>query len=765
MKELSEAVGKLIGSFPTDKVRSFVNSIKELLLGKYLFFIAAIVVMNPCSSAMLDSKNIAVESLMLCPRDIIGVGPGNFYGIFSAEIFRSVDYGMLATVIYVILTAMLIIPVYMMMKRCTSHITKLITGMVCLIVLKIIFNTWNFVLFSPTLLLSSAMAGWTFFILLFCPEKKGPLAALPAAAAVFIDSRMTGALILLLIAQHLISREKKISYRNVGLAAAAGIAGLALSMLMYIPAKDLGSEEEAINTIINSDPRILEALGSEAEIRREVLRSELIKSGLYNMSPVQFMVSGSIVRYIQNFLSDASSVNNLFLLAGSAVLAVFIGNRNMYKDFISVLCVSAAALLFYIPLNGLKLMALSVVTVILIDVFVYGEKIVLSCKRIVSTAFGIVLFKHIALVLIAEPQPFAITHYYLSYQEFGFISRGLVGTLLQAVLGEQIPAATVICLIRAFSVMVILMETVFFLHYYRRIKDENGRRLYLLLVMLYSVSLASSVLCTLLNLDWWLVMLTFVSVYIIIRNNSAVYLIPVICAICMLIHNVFPLTYYPLIFMMLVYRSFIGTEGHGKRNITVTVLSLGVSAVMLIGLRYFYEPDSSLTVQNMMDTLTYRCMNKKMVYKELVEYVILDRNNVHNSFFSERITLSMYINVILVIILSLPVIYMFVYALHRSAMDEKKRISRLAYMLIGASVFAAVPLFITETDFGRWCSAIMKSIIIMLAVLTVIQPEEKKWYRDIPERKLYIWLAIAITMQAEMPTFDEFLENLEMFAA
>ena len=765
MKELSEAVGKLIGSFPTDKVRSFVNSIKELLLGKYLFFIAAIVVMNPCSSAMLDSKNIAVESLMLCPRDIIGVGPGNFYGIFSAEIFRSVDYGMLATVIYVILTAMLIIPVYMMMKRCTSHITKLITGMVCLIVLKIIFNTWNFVLFSPTLLLSSAMAGWTFFILLFCPEKKGSLAALPAAAAVFIDSRMTGALFLLLIAQHLISRGKKISYRDAGLAAAAGIAGLALSMLMYIPAKDLGSEEEAINTIINSDPRILEALGSEAEIRREVLRSELIKSGLYNMSPVQFMVSGSIVRYIQNFLSDASSVNNLFLLAGSAVLAVFIGNRNMYKDFISVLCVSAAALLFYIPLNGLKLMALSVVTVILIDVFVYRDRIIISSRHFIASAFGFILFKHIALVLMAHPYAFGMTQYYLSYQEFGFISRGLVGTLFQAVLGEQIADTTVTLISRVFAIMVILLETAFFLYFFRRIKDGREKKLYLLLVVLYGVSPASSVLCTVMYLDWWLVMLTFLSVYIIAKNNAAMFLIPVICFICMLIHNVFPLTYYPLIFMMLVYRSFIGTEGHGKRNITVTALSLGASAFMLVWLRYFYEPDSSLTVQSMMDTLTYRCMNKKMVFKELVEYVILDREHLHNSFYSERITKEMYINVIIVMILSLPVIQMFVYALRKSAMDEEKRISRLAYLLIGMSVLVSVPLFITETDFGRWCSAMMKSIIVTLAVLTVIQPEDKKWYRGIPERKMYIWLAAAIVLQAIMPTFNVFLDELRLFTA
>ena len=81
------------------------------------------------------------------------------------------------------------------------------------------------------------------------------------------------------------------------------------------------------------------------------------------------------------------------------------------------------------------------------------------------------------------------------------------------------------------------------------------------------------------------------------------------------------------------------------------------------------------------------------------------------------------------------------------------------------SVLVSVPLFITETDFGRWCSAMMKSIIVTLAVLTVIQPEDKKWYRGIPERKMYIWLAAAIVLQAIMPTFNVFLDELRLFTA
>ena len=173
-------------------------------------------------------------------------------------------------------------------------------------------------------------------------------------------------------------------------------------------------------------------------------------------------------------------------------------------------------------------------------------------------------------------EEFRITPFYICYQDFGFIQRGLFGTVFRLLLGSYIPRDT---FFSAYFISYFLLKLLFFLLLVRTMhyaKSNEDRTVAMLLVFALLVSPGFDKF----YFEMFGYIMAWASVLLAYKNRYSMFLIPVFCLLAMMTHQVFASIIFPVVFIVLVYRAFIGSQGHTVRNtviLTLTVLSVAVS--------------------------------------------------------------------------------------------------------------------------------------------------------------------------------------------
>ena len=125
----------------------------------------------------------------------------------------------------------------------------------------------------------------------------------------------------------------------------------------------------------------------------------------------------------------------------------------------------------------------------------------------------------------------------------------------------------------------------------------------------------------------------------------------------------------------------------------------------------------------------------------------------------------MIITTVKILLLSLPLFALFVYMLAKSVKQEKNKIKKLVYIVMGLSLFVTIGPFFTDCDWGRWCAYNLKTILIPMISISVLQPADKKWYSICDEKKLKIFMYITLLLQAVMPSLYATFMRFPLFAA
>ena len=321
------------------------------------------------------------------------------------------------------------------------------------------------------------------------------------------------------------------------------------------------------------------------------------------------------------------------------------------------------------------------------------------------------------------PLGFLYTSYYMSYFQFGFIQRGVLGTIFELILGTNMKkeVVTLSNFLWALMIVIVFLSVYFFVK--ANYKKTNGT----VIAFLAYIALMLPILCFY-PVDVLIYLMGILCVYLLFKNRVTVIFIPFICFAAMSTHQIFASLVFPLVFSLMVYRTFINSENHQVRNGFVLFITFFVVAAALVYFTYYNAQSIPFTAEEVIANINERSGGFFNVDEDFVKYVYLDKNHEHSEVFTGQIDDCQYKNALKVMLLLSPLFYIYLCCYRYSAKKETSFIKKFAYFICMLSFTVILPLFIRDTDFGRWCASLSVNICIMPALLLSIQPDDKKWY-------------------------------------
>lgn len=379
----------------------------------------------------------------------------------------------------------------------------------------------------------------------------------------------------------------------------------------------------------------------------------------------------------------------------------------------------------------------------------------------------IVFFMKIFICLdtdIISEDLFTISAYYFNYFDFGFTQRSLIGTLFYLLFGYYIPEnkfymyATIFYVVNFVFLAYILYRL---LKVYRKSANNDKSYVPYLLLFMYisSAPYLSYMYETLIyRLDLYGMCLAILSVYCIYKNRY-IFVVPIMCALGMINHQIFVFIIFPIVFIAFIYRIFIEPEGYFKRNLIAFIMMISMIVGIFIYLQFFSYAFTAVSGEEAVCIVRERSCgflaDNKYIDGELsiLTTVIFADAETHVQTWQNRITFGQIINTIGKLLYSLPLIVLFFYAFFKSSKYEDSKFKKFIYYALPFSIVAFLPTYILETDYGRWNQHLFATFMLGLFILTIMQKPEKKWYRDMSLKKKQIWFAIVYVIMIEMPLF------------
>lgn len=336
--------------------------------------------------------------------------------------------------------------------------------------------------------------------------------------------------------------------------------------------------------------------------------------------------------------------------------------------------------------------------------------------------------------------PFIITPFYVTYQELGLVQRGMFGSLYRLILGDHIPAEV---FYPVFFSSFIILKIIFILLIVRTVrhsKCETEKNISFILIF----ALFCSPGIDKYYFETFNFILAWLCVILAYRNKHSMLLIPLLCALAMITHQIFASIIFPIVFIAIVYRAFIDSQGHTRRNMFVCFATLFVVGAGFLYLTFFIHPNAELNYGQICKIIDNNSGGFFEPHYDLIRYVYLDNGNEHVQKFHGKIDGRQIFNAFRVYILNIPALAVYIYAFVNSAVKCKSKVKKYAYIICCLSLLAILPAYIIETDYGRWCSQYISLILLAPLLLTKFQTEENKWYKDVGKKKFLIVSAVLI---------------------
>lgn len=363
--------------------------------------------------------------------------------------------------------------------------------------------------------------------------------------------------------------------------------------------------------------------------------------------------------------------------------------------------------------------------------------------------------------------PFTICAYYFNYFDFGFTQRSLVGTLFYLLFGYYIPEKYCYVYVTSFFYLSYALLALILIMIYRAyIKSPKNDNSYVPKVLFFLYLTSAPFLLHaherfVFRLDLYGMCLAFLSIYILYKNRY-VFFVSILCVLGILNHQVFVFIVFPMIFIVFVYRVFIDCGNHFKRNlIAFSIMVLSVIGIFVY-LQFFSHAYTAISGEEAIEIVLERSggfvSDDNVVDGEssVLTTVIFADAKTHVEIWQNRIMDTHIIMTLKKFAYSLPLIVLYFYAFFKSAKYEEDKFKKFIYYAMPFSIIAFLPTYVLELDFGRWNQHLLATFMLVLFFLTILQSEDKKWYRDIDKKKMKIWLATVYILMIKMQLFTIF---------
>lgn len=338
--------------------------------------------------------------------------------------------------------------------------------------------------------------------------------------------------------------------------------------------------------------------------------------------------------------------------------------------------------------------------------------------------------------------PYNSTILAFSYK-YGFISRGLAGTIYQwldAILPVNLIAYDMV--LRFTLIVTIAFYILFFAFCYQCMKRCEGKYLGRVqyLILFYAVFVVSMFAYkrNFGRLDLYLMAFTVMGVMCLIAQKAEWLIIP-FSIICVMYHQGYVFMFYNVLLALLVYR-LLSVENKKSRVYygVILVMSLLGCAALFLWFEFFSHTDGARYVDEIIANA--KAMTKPfngMTYHDtLIDHEILgiDLSDVEYPY-----RVMNWIEIPFFIAIISPYIVMVVKLFHRIMARTTEKRERLKYGFVAIAAGTLLPLFFMKCDYARWVFALISYYcIVFLALVAMgdryVTEELTKMFTEIKEK-------------------------------
>lgn len=292
--------------------------------------------------------------------------------------------------------------------------------------------------------------------------------------------------------------------------------------------------------------------------------------------------------------------------------------------------------------------------------------------------------------------------------EYGFIQRGFLGTMLSLASGLFHIPWGYMRYVHGFLVMGIFTALMLFI-VYRALESERigavtksflaGLALVFFMGPGWSTNYSNFGLTEL-----WLPVLCILGMYLLVKGRF-LWCVPVICAVCILIHTAYVFLYFNLVLVAFFYKIFIA--GDGKRRYIITgMVSFALTSALFLYLMFFATAKEGVTVEYVLGRTAEFLgapMEEAEGHREAIQGYLFRDGGFSGIAFDIK---DYWLILTVMLVLFSPFIYE-VIRYWRLVAAQAKAAGRksLPYALVPFGVLTTIPMYVMHCDYGRWTYA------------------------------------------------------------
>lgn len=377
---------------------------------------------------------------------------------------------------------------------------------------------------------------------------------------------------------------------------------------------------------------------------------------------------------------------------------------------------------------------------------------------IVFAAFSVILF---FLYYGKRVNKINTTMLAFSYK-YGFISRGLIGTIYQfldkILPGNQMKYAAVMRFTMVITWIFYALLFFFFYKCYRAYRQQN--KLLLQNLMIFLTIFAVPTFCAQWNfgrLDVYLVMLSLICA-VLILTERAEWLVVLLAAVCVMIHQGYVFMYANIVLVLFFYKAMSGTGKRSRKYWRLFAATFVVISALFLWFEFFSHVNGEEIYEDVVAAAESLC-EKGKYHEDVIDHEILGVD------LSERewtYHLQNFLQLPFFLILFSPYLVLGARFFRNVVCQAATTKEKLKYLAVAAGALTLLPDFILKVDYGRWIFAFICYYLVVVLVLLamgdqIMQVQLQKMTQEI--RAKYSWSALFLAYPLLLTPFRDVTIN------
>ena len=355
------------------------------------------------------------------------------------------------------------------------------------------------------------------------------------------------------------------------------------------------------------------------------------------------------------------------------------------------------------------------------------------------------------------------TLYALSY-EYGFVSRGLLGTIWSYI-GKLTGLNTmsyggIYALSKVFLVIFCIVLMLFFLQLILKTKEQDKKYMYYLIVFfsIFNFPMFAGE-HNFGRVDVILVIITFICCMLIVQGVLE-WLVPIFCGIAMLFHQGYVFMYVNIVLILLLFKALKDKKKISRKYVAIFIITFVVVSILFI---YFeFISSYNLTEAQAGSIVEYAkslSANGEDYSESLINHEVLGKDVFADEW---KYHLICYIETPFFLVLFSPYIVLFV-LFFRNVLKETKadKLTYVKYLFLLLGGATNIPEIILKTDYGRYAYSLvfyyLGAIICLMAMGDKIIWSNVKSLMHTVKSKIYVSEILVAYPVVYMPFYDVYI--------